>query len=161
MPQEFTEEQKNKYEAELQKLLKHYPTKQAALLPALRLFEKHFRYNDADSRRYIAGLLDLSPARVSSVFSFYTHYNRARHGRYRIMVCMTLSCAIMEAKGIVDHIGRKLSISVGQRTEDGKFSLEKVECLAACDRGPMMQINDRYYYNLTPEKVDQILDSLE
>lgn len=161
MPEGFTEERKKEFEAEFNKLVRHFPTKQSALLPTLRLAEKYFNYNDEESCAYVGSLLDLSPAKVYGVLTFYTHYNRDYHGKYRIMVCMTLSCAIREAKSIVEHIKQKLNIDVGERTPDGKFSLEHVECLAACDRAPMMQINENYYYDLTPEKVDQILDSLE
>ncbi|OQY26184.1 MAG: hypothetical protein B6244_14180 [Candidatus Cloacimonetes bacterium 4572_55] len=161
MPEEFTDKRKQAFEAEFKKMLRHYPNKQAAVLPSLRLFEKHFRYNDEDSCEYIAGLLGLSPAKIYGVLSFYTHYNSKHHGKYRIMVCMTLPCALMGAKSIVEYLKEKLEIDVGERTEDGKFSLEKVECLAACNKAPMMQINDHYYYHLTPEKIDQILEKLE
>ncbi len=161
MPENFTDERRQAFEAKFQKLLKHYPNKQAALLPALRLFEEFFRYNDEDSCAYLAKLLEVSPAKVYGVFSFYTHYNRKEHGKHRIMVCMTLPCALRDSKGIVEHLKKKLEIDVGECTLDGKFSLEKVECLAACDRAPMLQINENYYYDLTPEKIDAILASLD
>ena len=161
MPLDFTEDQKTKFEAELTKLLTHFPNKQAALLPTLRLAERYFRYNDDDTCDYISQLLELPAAKVAGVLSFYTHYNREHHGKYRIMTCMTLPCALRKSQEIVDHIKDKLKIDVGECTEDGKFSLEHVECLAVCHRAPAIQINEDYYYELTPEKVDEILDNLE
>lgn len=161
MPDDFTDERKKEFEVEFNKMLKHYPTKQAALLPALRLAEKYFRFNDDATCEYIGELLELPAAKVMGVLTFYTHYNREWHGKYRIMACMTLPCALRKSGEIVEYIKNKLGIEVGERTEDGKFSLEHVECLACCDKAPAIQINEDYYYHLTPEKVDQILDNLE
>lgn len=146
---------------EFEEILTHFPNKKAALLPTLRLVEEEFGYVDTEGCRVAAKLLDLSPAYVYGVLTFYTHYKREWHGKYRIMVCGTLMCAISKSLEIVAHLKNKLGIEVGERTADGKFSLEKVECLASCGTAPAMQINDDYYENLTIQKVDEILESLK
>jgi len=109
---------------------------------------------------YIAGLLGLSPLQVMDVVSFYTLYPRQEEGRYVIQVCATLSCALLGAESLVDHLEEKLGIKVGGTTPDKKFTLKKVECLGSCGTAPVMQINDDYYENLTVEKIDDILAKL-
>ncbi len=157
MSKQFSKEKMDEYE----EILTHFPNKKAALLPTLRLVEEEFGYVDTEGCKLVADLLDLSPAYVYGVLTFYTHYNREWHGRYRIMVCATLMCALKDSLEIVEHIKKKLNIEIGERTADGKFSLEKVECLASCGTAPAIQINEDYYENLTPEKVDKILNDLK
>ncbi|MDH4129439.1 MAG: NAD(P)H-dependent oxidoreductase subunit E [Spirochaetota bacterium] len=157
MAKEFTKDNL----AEIEEIISHFPSKKAALLPVLRVAEEQFGYNDEETCKLISKVLDLSPAYIYGVLSFYTHYNREWHGKYRIMVCSTLMCALKKSKEIVEHLKKKLSIEVGERTSDGKFSLEKVECLASCGTAPVIQINDVFYENLTVQKVDEILDNLK
>ena len=146
---------------ELENIISHFPNKKAALLPALRLAEREFQYLDMEACKIVADCLDLSQAYVYGVLTFYTHYNREWHGRYRIMVCCTLMCVLQNSLNIIDHIKNRLNIDLGQKTFNGLFSLEKVECLASCGTAPVIQINHDYYENLTIQKVDQILDRLE
>ncbi|MDH5682694.1 MAG: NAD(P)H-dependent oxidoreductase subunit E [Spirochaetota bacterium] len=146
---------------EVNEIISHFPNKKAALLPVLRVVEEEFGFVDEDGCRLAGELLELAPSYVYGVLTFYTHYNREWHGKYRIMVCSTLMCALRRSKEIVEHIKKKLGIDIGERTADGKFSLEKVECLASCGTAPMIQINEDYYENLTIQKVDEILDSLK
>ncbi|MBI5369479.1 MAG: NAD(P)H-dependent oxidoreductase subunit E [Planctomycetes bacterium] len=142
-------------------LLTRYPTRQAALLPTLRLAEEEFGGLGLEEMKYVAGLIGVSPAHVLGVVSFYTHYRRKSEGKYVVQVCSTLPCALRGAAGVAEHLQSKLGIKCGQTTPDGKFTLKKVECLAACDRAPMMQINDDDHFDLTPEKIDRILASLK
>lgn len=141
-------------------LLTRYPTKEAALLPTLRLAEEEFENIGPPEMQYVAGLLDLPPARVYGVFTFYTHYRRQGTGTYHIQVCHTLSCALRGAKEIVEHIKERLGIDVGETTDDGVFTLSKVECLASCGTAPMLQCNDDYYEDLTTADVDALLERL-
>jgi NADH-quinone oxidoreductase subunit E len=143
-----------------QDTLKRYPTKKAALLPILHQAQKEFGYISQEAVEYVAGLLELTPAEVEGVVTFYTMYFRKQMGKHVIQVCGTLSCSLLGSKHIVEHISKKLNIEPGETTEDDKFSLLKVECLGSCGTAPMMQINEDYYEDLTAEKVDEILDKL-
>ena len=144
----------------VEKILSHYPDKEAALLPVLHLAKSEFKTITPEVMEYIAGLLGVNPLRVMDVISFYTLYPRQEEGQYVIQVCATLSCALLGAEALVDHLQKKLGIKVGQTTLDKKFTLKKVECLGSCGTAPVMQINDDYYENLTAEKIDEILAKL-
>jgi len=146
---------------ELEGIINQFPNAKSSLMMVMRFAEKEFGYIDAETCQYIASLLNLSPAYVYGNLNFYFHFNREFHGKYRIMVCCTLMCHMKGAGDIVSYLEKKLGIKVGERTHDGKFSLEKVECLGACHKSPMMQINDKDYYDLTNDKIDEILDKLE
>ena len=141
-------------------LLTRYPHKEAALLPALRLAEEEFGSLGPVELKYVADLMGLAPARVYGVFTFYTHYRRKGTGKYHLQVCSTLSCALRGCQEVVARISERLGIGVGETTEDGLFTLSKVECLASCDTAPVIQMNDDYYENLTLEQVDALIDRL-
>lgn len=141
-------------------LLTRYPTRQAALLPTLRLIEREFGEISNEGVRFAADLLGLSPARVLGVLSFYTHYRRPGDGKYVIQVCCTLPCALRGSSSLVHAVSAALGIGPGQTTPDGRFTLKKAECLAACDIAPMLSINDDYYGPVDPEKVGELLARL-
>ncbi len=157
MTVEFNPEAKKEFEW----LLTRFPNKQAALIPTLHLAQREFDWISGDVIEYVAGLLDLTPMYVLDTVTFYTWFKKKPTGKYLIQVCHTLSCSLMGAEHIVEYLKKKLSIGVGETTPDNKFTLVKVECLGSCDTAPMMQVNDDYYENLTPEEIDRILDSLE
>lgn len=154
---EFSSENKKKFE----EILGHYPTKQAALLPTLWLVQEEFGYISEEAMKYVAGLLDLSPAHVYGVTTFYTMFHLKPPGKYSIQVCRTISCALVGSETILEYIKRKLGIDENEATSDGRFSLCTVECLGSCGTGPMMMVNEKYYENLTAEKVDRILEQLK
>jgi len=141
-------------------VLKRYPAKRAALLPALHLAHDEFGCISDEVIAYVARLLDLTPAEVTDTVSFYTMFFRQPMGKYVIQVCSTLSCSLLGAKHIVEHISAKLGIKPGETTQDGKFSLLKVECLGSCGTAPVMRINNDYHEGLTMEKIDEIFDGL-
>ena len=147
-------------EEELKKLLTRYPTKRAALLMAFRLAEKDFGCVDWGAMRLIAEKLDLTPAFVWSVFSFYGHYRRPTDGKYVIEVCRTLPCALRGADGFAAYCSKKLGIKPGETTPDGKFTLKDAECQAACDLAPVLQVNALYHELMNPEKFDKLLEAL-
>lgn len=153
----FTPENKKK----LDEILTHYPTKQAALLPALWLAQEQFGYLSLETMKYVAELLEISPAHVYSVATFYTMFHLKPVGKHHLQVCRTLSCALMGSDNIVEHLKKKLKIQDNEVTPDGKFSLCQVECLASCGTGPAMMVNEKYYEALTPKKVDEILATLK
>ena len=110
----------------------------------------------------IAALLDMKPVAVNEVAAFYTMYNFREHvGKYHIQVCRNISCALLEAEEIIEHMKKVLKINLGETTKDNRFTLNTVECLGSCGTAPMMQINDDYYEDLTLGKVDEILKGLE
>jgi NADH-quinone oxidoreductase E subunit len=134
--------------------------RRAALLPTLWLAQEQFGHLSLEVMEYVAEKLELKPAFVGSVASFYTMFYKRPMGRHHVQVCTNLSCALVGAERIVDCLRRKLGIKVGQTTGDGKFSLSEVECLASCGTAPMMQIDDDYWENLTPERTIEIIDRL-
>jgi|SRR5579863_24643 len=137
-----------------------YPEKQSVVLFALRIAQEELGYLSEDALVDVATLLDLTPVQVYDVATFYTMFNLRPVGQYHLQVCRSLSCAIMGAGSIVDSLKKRLGIEVGGTSADGFFSLKMVECLASCGSGPMMQVNDDYFEQLTPQKIDRILEDL-
>lgn len=138
-----------------------YPQPRSALLPALHLAQReHDGWLSDELMAEVAEVMDLPPTEVRSVASFYTMFNRRPVGEYLVQVCTNLSCSLLGAEHIAEHLKRRLGIKVGETTPDGLFTLLEVECLGSCGTAPMMQINDTYYENLTVERVDEILAEL-
>ena len=146
---------------EFEEIVARYPKKEAAMLPVLFLAQREFGYVGDAAIEYVARLMGQAPARVRSVVSFYTMFNMKPIGRHHIQVCRTLSCALGGAEKVTAFLTQKLGIKPGQTTEDGRFTLSEVECLASCGTAPMMQINDDYYENLTEDKITEIIESLK
>lgn len=145
----------------IKELAKRYPDPKAAALPALWLAQGEYGWISPQVCAAVADALDLPHAHLLGVASFYTMFKKQPTGRNLIQVCSTLSCSLMGAETVVEHLEKKLGVKCGETTADGKFTLMKVECLASCGTAPMMQVNDDYYESLTEEKIDQILESLE
>jgi NADH-quinone oxidoreductase subunit E len=145
---------------EVQRLQRLYPDKRGALLPVLHMAQDTFGHISLETEEYVAGLFDLSPAHVHEVVTFYTLYFQRPKGRHIVAVCHNLSCHLAGAPGIIEHVKGRLGVEVGETTGDGRVTLQSVECLCACEHAPMMQVDDRYEFDLTPEKVDRILEGL-
>ena len=154
---EFSPEKQQEFE----RLLPRYPVKEAAMLPAIRMAQEEFKYISDDVIEFLAELLEVPTARVRAVASFYTMFDKKPVGKYHIQVCQNLSCSLMGSEHVIEHLERKLGIEAGETTSDERFTLSRVECLGACGTAPVMQINDDYYEDLTPEKVDSILKGLD
>jgi NADH-quinone oxidoreductase subunit E len=150
----------NDAKKQIQKVLEHYPNKQAALLPILHIVQDEIGYIPEELEATIADVVQVPIVKVREVLSFYTLFQRKPIGKYHLQVCRTVSCTLCGCRDIITHLTKKLGIEVGQTTPDGKFTLSTVECLAACETAPMMQINDKYYGNLSPQRIDEILTSL-
>jgi len=146
--------------AKFDQILTRYPTKRAAIMSTLWLAQEEFGWLSSEVLGYVAGLLELTPAFTASVASFYTMYYKQPVGTHHVQVCTNLSCALVGSDRIVDCLRQRLGIEVGETTADKKFSLSVVECLASCGTAPMMQINDDYWENLTPERTLEIIDRL-
>ncbi len=142
-------------------LLQRYPTKRAALLPVLHLCQKQAGFISADVIRFVADRLDLSTAAVKGVVTFYTMLFEQPVGKNVVWVCRTLSCDLRGAKAVQEHLEDRFGCHVGGTSKDGKFTLLKAECLAACGQAPMIQVNDDYYENLTLEELDRIIDRID
>jgi NADH-quinone oxidoreductase E subunit len=145
---------------ELEAILARYPDKEAAILPALHLAQREFGYVSDEAIVYVADLLGFTPARIEGVATFYTMYNRKPVGRYHVQICRNISCSLMGAEHLIDHVSKKLGIRPGETTPDGKFTLSKAECLGSCGTAPVLQLNDDYHEDLTEEKIDALLAGL-
>jgi NADH-quinone oxidoreductase subunit E len=153
---EFTAEQLQ----EVRRLQGLYPDRRGALLPVLRLAQEVFGYISLEVEEYVARLFELPPAHVHEVVTFYTLFFQRPAGRHVVSVCHNLSCHLLGAKSIVEHLTQRLGVEVGGTTADGRVTLLTVECLCACEQAPMMQVDDRYEGLLTVDKVDRILEGL-
>ncbi len=149
------------HERELTEILSRYPNKMAACIPALHLCQNaNGNWLSPDAIQFVAERLELSPAHVKGVVTFYSLFNEHPPGKHQLWVCRTLSCALKGSGAILEHCQKRLGVGVGQTTADGRFTLRTAECLASCGTAPMMQVDKTYYEQLTPEKVDQILAGL-
>jgi len=132
--------------AEYQAALARYPERRAALMPTLWLAQREFGWLSPRVLEYVAELMELPLAWVTSVASFYTMYWKEPKGRWHIQVCRNLSCALRGATDIQRALEARLGIRSGERTADGRFSLEEVECLASCGTAPVLQVNNAEYH---------------
>lgn len=145
----------------IEKLKVRYPKPQALNLPLLWLAQYQEGYISLEAIETIASISQTPPMEVYRVATFYTMFHLEHIGKYHIQVCKTLSCMLCGKEEIVSYLEQKLNIKRGETTPDRKFTLSQVECLGSCGTAPMMQLNDQYYENLTPEKIDQILGALQ
>jgi NADH-quinone oxidoreductase E subunit len=144
-----------------QAVLGRYPTRRAALMPTLWLAQREFGWLSEPVMEYVAELMELPLAWVTSTASFYTMYWKRPVGRWHLQLCRNLSCALRGADGIRVAVEDRLGIRDGEKTADGRFSLEEVECLASCGTAPAMQVNNaEYHENLTVERALALVDRL-
>ena len=148
-------------ESRIEKILAKYPFKRSALLPLLTLAQEQEGYVTPEAMIEIGRRLDVSPAFVESVCTFYTMYFTKPVGKYVVKFCINISCHLNGCDNLLDYTINKLGIQVGETTPDKKFTVMREECLAACSEAPVMQVNNKYYVDMTPEKVDQVLGSLK
>ena len=145
-------------ERTFQTLLGRYPTKRAALLPALHLAQRQWGWLSLEVMEYVAQRLDLHPAEVRNTATFYTMFRKTPVGKYHVQICTNLSCFLRGSDDIAATLKRVLGVGFGETTADGLFTLDHVECLASCGTAPMMQVNDDYYEDLTSAKVEALID---
>jgi len=142
---------------EAQAIVGRYEQKRAAMLPVLRLVQERFGAISSEAEEWVGTLLDVSPAHVHEVVTFYTLYHQRPVGTYHVQVCHNIACALQGAEGCLASLSERLGIKPGETTPDGTYTLSTVECLCACEVAPMMQINDRYVGPITPEVIDTLL----
>jgi NADH-quinone oxidoreductase subunit E len=153
---EFSEEAKQKYK----RILSHYPERRAALVPVLALAQREFGWISQEVADYVGALMDYPPADVLSVATFYTLLRKKPVGKYHLEICRNVSCWLMGANNCMAETQRLLGVEAEQITPDGKFSWNFTECLASCGTGPAMQVGDRYFEDLTPARLAEIIESL-
>ena len=146
-------------EQQVDDILTRYPERRAALLPVLWLCQRQNGWIGPEVVEYVAERLELSTAIIKGVVTFYTMFFDEPVGENVVWVCRTLSCDLRGGKAIQDHLEKKLGCTAGHTSPDGKFTLLKAECLAACGQAPMVQINDYYYENLNVAQLDRIIDA--
>ncbi|MBI3324516.1 MAG: NADH-quinone oxidoreductase subunit NuoF [Candidatus Omnitrophica bacterium] len=142
---------------EAEAILARYERKQAAMLPVLHLVQQRHGVITAEAEEWVANVLDVAPAHVHEVVTFYTLYHRRPVGKYHLQVCSNIACALKGSEACVAELSKRLGIGPGQTTADGRFTLSTVECLCACEAAPMLQLNDAYVGPVTPELIDAIL----
>ena len=145
-------------EEKFQELVRRYPTPYSAIMPTLWLCQAEWGWLRPGVPEWVAQRLEVPVTRVYELISFYTMYYTEDPGRHNLQVCRNISCHLMGARKIIDHLKDRLEVKVNETSADGKWRLEEVECLGACGYGPMMQVGDRYYENLTVEKVDALIE---
>jgi len=150
--------------AEIDRWIAKYPPehKRAAVMAALRIVQdQNGGWLSNELLEAVAEYLDMPPIAVEEVATFYTMYDLRPVGRHKICVCTNIACQLNGSDRIMDHLQKKLGVNAGDTTPGGKFTLKEVECLGACGGAPMMMVDKTYHENLTPEKVDEILDKLD
>jgi len=148
---------------EIQGELAKYPTdrRPSAIMAALRIAQDEHGWLSPELIEEVAVIIGVPVVRAYEVATFYSMYDLEPVGRHKIEVCTNISCMLRGCDQVVDHLRQRLGIDFDQTTEDGKFTLREVECLAACAGAPMMAIGHDYYENLDAEKIDRILEGLE
>lgn len=142
-------------------LAPRYPTKKSLTLPLLHLCQEQEGWCSPEVIEFVARTLEVSTAHVQGVVTFYTMFMQKPVGRHVVWVCRTLSCELMGAKEIQQHFEKRLGCHAGETSKDGEFTLLRGECFAACGGAPMVQLDDEYFENLTPEKIDRILEDVK
>ena len=141
-------------------VVRRYPVARSATIPLLHLAQEQDGHLTTEAMEHISELVDATPAEVLGVATFYEMFKEHPVGRYLVGVCTNLSCMLVGSDEIVEHLESALGVKVGGTTGDGLFTLEEMQCLAACGGAPCLQVNYRYFENLTTERVDRILDAL-
>jgi NADH-quinone oxidoreductase subunit E len=150
--------------AKVDREITKYPAdqKQSAVMSALRIAQDELGWLSPETMDFVAAYLGMPPVAVYEVATFYNMYELKPVGKYKITVCSNLSCTLMGAGGVVEHLQSKLGIGFGETTGDGRYTLKEGECMGACGDGPLFLINNKRMYGfLSNEKVDQILAELE
>ncbi len=148
--------------ARLDEILTHYPPEQSrsAVLPALYLVQAQQGYITGNAMRHVAEVLRITPADVEDVVTYYTMFYQKPVGKFVLSVCRTLSCAVNGAERVVEEICHALHIKPGETDASGTFTLIEAECLGACDRAPVIMVNDAWQEKQRPEDIPKLLDEL-
>jgi NADH-quinone oxidoreductase subunit E len=146
--------------AKFDKIISRYPLRRSAIVPLLMFAQDEIGYVSDEAIQEIARRVEVRPIEVIEDIGYYSMLHRQPLGKYNIQVCTNVSCLLRGGEEILEHCSKKLGIGHKQTTPDGLFSLEEVECLGACCGAPAMQVNYDFYENLTPAKIDKLIEKL-
>jgi NADH-quinone oxidoreductase subunit E len=141
-------------------IIGRYPRPKSALIPLLHLAQSQDGWVTNEAMAHIAELVGVTPAEVLGTCSFYEMFKREPVGRYLVNVCTNISCQLMGGEELLHHAEQTLGVKAGNTTADGMFTVEDVECIAACTEAPCLQVNYRYRHRITNEQFDQMVDDL-
>ncbi|GIH22411.1 hypothetical protein Aph01nite_07210 [Acrocarpospora phusangensis] len=156
----YSPEVRERLETDAKEIIGRYPKTRSALLPLLHLVQSEDGYVSDDGHEFCAEILGLSKAEVVGVSTFYTMYKRKPAGEYHVGVCINTLCAVMGGDQIWSELTEHVGVGADETTADGKVSLERIECNAACDFAPVMMVNWEFFDNQTPESAKQLVDDL-
>jgi NADH-quinone oxidoreductase subunit E len=159
-PQSYPADVTTRLAADAAAIIGRYPSPRSALLPMLHLVQAEEGYLTPAGIAFCAGQLDLTPAEVTAVATFYSMYRRTPTGDYLVGVCTNTLCAVMGGDAILEVLEEHLGVHAGQTTEDGKVTLDHVECNAACDYAPVVMVNWEFFDNQTPSSARDLVDQL-
>jgi NADH-quinone oxidoreductase subunit E len=148
----------DEFEARFAEMVPHYPTKRSALVPTLLYAQDEVGFLSDEVIAELAGRLDLTVLEVHNVISYYSMLTTKPRGKFNVQVCTNISCLVRGGEEILHHCAKKLGVGHKGTTSDGLFTLEEVECIGACSWAPAAQVNYDFHENLTPEKIDKVLD---
>ncbi|WP_413290279.1 NADH-quinone oxidoreductase subunit NuoE [Bdellovibrio sp. HCB337] len=142
--------------------LARYETKESAIIPSLYVAQKENNgWVNNDVIHALSAAMEIPASKINEVFKFYTMFNQEKVGKYHVQVCTNISCALNGSRELASHICHELKVKFNDITPDGRFTISKVECLGSCGTAPMMQVNDKYYENLTPESAMNLLRGMK
>jgi NADH-quinone oxidoreductase subunit E len=159
-PPDYPADVHDRLATDAREIIGRYPDSRSALLPLLHLVQSEEGYVTATGMRFCADQLDLTPAEVTAVATFYSMYRRKASGDYQVGVCTNTLCAVLGGDAIFEALQEHLEIGNGETTEDGKVTLEHIECNAACDYAPVVMINWEFFDNQTVESAKRLVDQL-
>jgi NADH-quinone oxidoreductase subunit E len=143
-----------------EEIVGRYPLKKSAVIPLCHLAQEQDGHLTPEAMEHIGELVECTPAEILGTASFYEMLKREPVGRYVVNVCTSISCFLLGGDELLEHCEHALGIKAGSTTEDGLFSLEGYECIAACTEAPALQVNYRYFHRVTPDDVDRLVDDL-
>ena len=143
-----------------EEILSRYPVKKSALIPLLHLAQEQSGYVSEEAMQHIAELVEVTPAEVLGTCSFYEMFKREPVGKFLVNICTNISCQLLGAEELLHHAESSLQVKPGGTTDDGLFTLEDVECLAACTEAPCLQVNYRYINKVSSADFDQLISDL-
>ena len=147
--------------ATISELLAKYPQPRAALIPILNACQREYGFVSPETEAAVAEVLSIPVIEVRETISFYSLLLRKPVGKYHLQFCTNISCSLLGAEESVATACRRLGIQEGETTLDNRFTITTVECLGACEMSPSLQVNDDYHANMTPDKVEELLDKLK
>jgi NADH-quinone oxidoreductase subunit E len=154
----LSDEGRKKVEAEL----KRYEAKESAIIPSLYVAQAENKgWVTPEVISELSKTMDIPESRINEVFKFYTMFNQKPVGKYHVQVCTNISCALEGGRELATHICKELKVKYNEVSDDGRFTVSKVECLGSCGTAPMMQVNDRYYEKLTHETAMSLLRGMK